>query len=83
LEVENHMAAYIVKAASDPERAADMHDKWLLDKSDKVDQIPFRNEAELFAPFYCKNKKRLDEDMKKSAPADIRLKSVTRQDYIK
>jgi hypothetical protein len=32
--------------------------------ADPVDQIPFRREAELFAPFYWDNKKRLDEDMK-------------------
>jgi hypothetical protein len=64
LEVENHMAQYIVHAANDPEFAASLHADWLFDMADPVDQIPFRREAELFAPFYWDNKKRLDEDMK-------------------
>lgn len=64
-EVEEQMAVFQSVAMVDREAATIIHGKWLsgLMKADPIDGIPFRQEAELFAPFYWANKARYEKAM--------------------
>ncbi len=64
-DVEQQMEAFQIKATRDPHGASVMHRAWLeLQMAlDPKDQVPFRQEAELFSPFYWSNKDRYAKAM--------------------
>jgi hypothetical protein len=65
-EVEEHMEEFqLLSSVSWPEASA-FHRRWLEAKmaEDPIDSIPFRQEAELFSPFYWANKVKYEEAMK-------------------
>lgn len=64
-EVENHMADFQKLATHDRPGAANFHRQW-LEKISKKD-IPFRQEAELFATFYWANKKKYQAAMERAS----------------
>jgi hypothetical protein len=68
-EVEEHMEEFQVLASVDNRAAADFHWRWLQDlmKADPEDAIPFRQEAELFSPFYWTNKAKYEAAMRNAA----------------
>jgi hypothetical protein len=61
-EVEKNMRALQVWAATDRVGAIERYRDWLEDEAarDPIDNIPFRQEAELFSPFYWSNKAKYD-----------------------
>lgn len=65
-EVEQHMEEFQVLASVDVPTAARDHERWLrfYMEADSVDNIPFREEAELFSPFYWSNKTKYEKAMK-------------------
>jgi hypothetical protein len=65
LDVENFMAAFRPLAARNRAEAAAQHVAWIGAEAarDPVDLIPFRDEAELFSPFYWTNKRRYEAAM--------------------
>jgi len=71
-EIERHMLEFQIAAASDRQAAIDAHSEWLVAEAskDELDYIPFRREAELFAPFYWANKERYDAAAKASRGVD-------------
>lgn len=64
-EVEEHMEEFQVLASVDNVAATAYHKRWLesLIAADPIDGIPFREEAELFSPFYWSNKAKYDAAM--------------------
>lgn len=64
-EIEQRMADFQVAALKDRNAAMKEHRDWIMTEArrDKVDGIPFRQEAVLFAPFYWANKARYSEEM--------------------
>lgn len=65
-EIEARMARLQrIAALEGPEKAAASHRAWLEAEAalDTVDNIPFREEAELFAPFYWSTKAKYDRAM--------------------
>lgn len=67
-EIESKMALIQTIAHSDRHHAALTHRNWIYHEAskDEVDHIPFREEAELFTPFYWANKARYDAAMKRA-----------------
>jgi hypothetical protein len=57
-EIEQHMTEFQFMAFADRDRALDFHCQWIENEAaeDEIDNIPFRQEAELFAEFYWANK---------------------------
>ena len=67
-EVENHMYEFRIAAIANRHDALLMHRDWLETEAgkDKVDHIPFREEAELSTAFYWKNKRNYSRDMEEA-----------------
>jgi hypothetical protein len=65
-EVEEHMEKFQLLSCSDRRAAARNHREWLKARmaEDKKNGIPFREEAELFSPFYWSNKAKYETAMK-------------------
>ena len=65
-EVEAWMEEFQVLSCVDRWASAKAHERWLLGKmtEDSLDGIPFREEAELFSPFYWSNKAKYEKSMK-------------------
>lgn len=65
-EVEGQMALLQSAAVHNRREALDHFGEWIEEEAgrDQVDFIPFRSEAELFAPFYWDNKAKYAEAMK-------------------
>ena len=66
-EVERQMSEFQILASQDRAAASHFHTRWVIGEMEKdpVDNIPFREEAELFTPFYWSNKAHYDAAMKK------------------
>lgn len=64
-EVEARMAGFQIDAAHDRTHAAAHHLHWLTQEAakDPIDNIPFRQEGELFAEFYWANKEKYSKAM--------------------
>lgn len=64
LEIEERMS-WLQQATSEDRNFIKLYQRWLEDKAakDSVDNIPFREEAELFSPFYWSNKRKYEEAM--------------------
>jgi hypothetical protein len=69
LEVEERMYAFQIEASHSRARAAENHTHWLVTEAakDEIDNIPFRQEGELFATFYWANKEKYSKAMKEAA----------------
>lgn len=65
-EVERQMSEFQILASQDRAAASRFHTRWIIGEMEKdpVDNIPFREEAELFTPFYWSNKAHYDAAMK-------------------
>lgn len=65
-EIEIAMAA--LQLSDNPIEAGKYYHRWLVEEAqqDPIDNIPFREEAELFSPFYWANKAHYDADMAKA-----------------
>ena len=65
-EVEERMAFLQMNAANDRSEGLRIYRDWLVGEAakDGEDNIPFRLEAELFAPFYWSNKAKYEAAMK-------------------
>jgi hypothetical protein len=65
LEIENKMFDLQWQSNLDRSGAADLHRKWIEREAakDSIDNIPFRQEAELFSPFYWANKEKYTKAM--------------------
>lgn len=66
LEVETRMADFHYEVSTiGPKAAAERHAHWIAERAenDWIDNIPFRQEAALFAPFYWANKQRYSSEM--------------------
>ena len=64
-EVEQHMVDFQFAAAWNREEAVRWHLDWITTEAnrDPVDNIPFRQEAELFSPYYWANKEKYNRAM--------------------
>jgi len=68
VEVENHMSNFQMATAVSREEALAHHLNWITTEAakDPVDNVPFRQEAELFATFYWANKEKYAKAMAKA-----------------
>jgi hypothetical protein len=68
LEVERRMADLQTQAAADRNDALKYHVDWIIREAerDPLDNVPFRQEAELFATFYWANKEKYSVAMAKN-----------------
>jgi hypothetical protein len=66
-DVESRMRALQIEAAHDRAGALERYRDWLLAEAalDPIDNIPFRQESELFSPFYWANKAKYDEEFRR------------------